>query len=150
MMISTFVSVSDYMVENKPYQICTISQGYSAVILLNRTDKVIIPTSVTVVTVRLPLPLTVNPAVPFPFLATSGTPFSIPTMPLNAANVQQAAAAILSQTALLSGVDMFPESLRAPSLGDNHAQLPPAQSMSIQNIVNMIFFFLVVNLIVLI
>ncbi|CAF1558429.1 unnamed protein product, partial [Adineta ricciae] len=119
----------------KLYQVYPISQGYSTVLLLNRTDKVIIPTAATVVTAQLPLPVAVNPAAPFPFLATSGAPFSIPIMPLNAANVQQAAATILLQAALLSGADMFTESIRASNLDDNDAQLPPVQSMSIQNII---------------
>ena len=100
-------------------------------ILLNRTDKVISPKPATLVTAQLPLPVTVNPAAPFPFLATSGAPFSIPIMPLNVANAQQAAATILLQAALLSGADMFPDSIRAYSLDDNDAQLPSAQSMSI-------------------
>ena len=108
-----------------------------AMTLLNRTDKDVIPTPTDVlkqaitsqpaaVTAPLSLPITGNPAAPFHFPVIPGAPFSMPMMPPNNANAQQAAAAALFQAALLSGAGMFPGSLIPPPM-PHAASFPPIQ-----------------------
>ena len=97
-----------------------------AMALLNRTDKDVIPTPTDVKkptgattqstgSVTAPLPLSMAGA-PFPFPVIPGAPFSMPMMPPNNPNSQQAAAAALFQAALLSGAGMFPGSLMPPPM----------------------------------
>ncbi|CAF4936480.1 unnamed protein product, partial [Rotaria sp. Silwood1] len=95
-----------------------------AMVLLNRTDKDVIPAPTDVkksttttaqptaaATAPLPLPVTTNPTAPFPFPVIPGTPFSMPMMASNAAT-----ATALFQAALLSGAGMFPGSLIPPPM----------------------------------
>ena len=110
-----------------------------AMALLNRADKDIIPTPTDVrksatmttqptaaVTAPLPLPVAGNPTVPFPFPVIPGAPFSMPMMPSNATNAQQAAAAAaIFQAALLSGAGMFPGSLIPPPFPPVQPTFPP-------------------------
>ena len=113
----------------------------AAMLLLNRTDKDIIPTPTDVkkpttasmttqptaaATAPLPLPMTNNPAAPFPFPVIPGAPFSMPMMNPNAATAQQAAATAFFQAALLSGAGMFPSSLMPPPMSHT-ATYPPIQ-----------------------
>ncbi|CAF3109730.1 unnamed protein product [Rotaria sp. Silwood2] len=110
-----------------------------AMVLLNRTDKDVIPAPTDVkkpttttaqptaaATAPLPLPVTANPTAPFPFPVIPGAPFSMPMMAPNAATAQQAAATALFQAALLSGAGMFPGSLIPPPM-PHTASFPPVQ-----------------------
>ncbi|UJR13618.1 hypothetical protein I4U23_000631 [Adineta vaga] len=110
-----------------------------AMALLNRADKDIIPApadmkkllttttqSTTSVTAPLPHPVGGNAAGPFPFPVIPGVPFSMPMIPSNPANAQQAAAAALFQAALLSGAGMFPGSLIPPPM-PHVTPFPPVQ-----------------------
>ncbi|CAF2028328.1 unnamed protein product [Rotaria magnacalcarata] len=108
-----------------------------AMVLLNRTDKDVIPAPIDVkkptqtmtqptAAATAPLPVTNNPAAPFPFPVIPGVPFSMPMMAPNNATAQQAAANALFQAALFSGAGMFSGSLIPPPMPHN-AQFPPVQ-----------------------
>ncbi|CAF3428341.1 unnamed protein product [Rotaria socialis] len=110
-----------------------------AMVLLNRTDKDVIPAPIDVkkptqtmtqptaaATAPLPLLVTNNPTAPFPFPVIPGVPFSMPMMAPNNATAQQAAANALFQAALFSGAGMFSGSLIPPPMPHN-AQFPPVQ-----------------------
>lgn len=111
-----------------------------AMVLLNRTDKDVIPAPIDVkrppttttqptaaATAPLSMPLPTNPAAPFPFPVIPGAPFSMPMIaPNSATTAQQAAATALFQAALLSGAGMFPGTLIPPPM-PHAAQFPPVQ-----------------------
>lgn len=109
-----------------------------AMLLLNRTDKDVIPAPADVkklptaaqptaaATAPLPLPVTANPTAPFPFPVIPGAPFSMPLMAPNATTAQQAAATAIFQAALLSGAGIFPGSLIPPPI-PHATSFPPVQ-----------------------